>query len=563
MKLWDYFDITQHENDRRVISLRNRFLPLTITGLTGRYNGKAVELMAVRRLPAHFTLNSDFDFRTLSALDEPDRLTILLDTVELGRLVLSEQFEINRLASLERESGWQEIFRKQYEVNVLLLGDEVIRSDDRLAVGINFSSFENDRMQPEWLFGCTNKSEGQLLTSLRKVKPATLRFAVDKDTLLQLPAFGTMCCRVDADPLVAVDLTCLTDEAILAALEPLFAGCDLDDFDTVSVELNVALFCGTEPETIEVASSRIIGLSQKLRGRTAKTRIVVCGANPDDDFGMVWNRNLIAACAHAFDFWGITWRSPGPAGWASDASPTDMAVVYGREASRLCRIADKLFKDIPQPLARPIVVTGWRYLRASNDALTYRVCDRKADSFFYDSAFAILSADKRFKLILADHDVVFRNSASGTEAIGAYLMQLWNGRQAALIKVRSVRDEPFPTADSTGVPGLAEAGAIPEVQINATRSLDWKTVYLIVQNRHPKKRLLAKVHFAGLPDLAPVQAQIIRAGKYGGWLGKLFGSEDSLPTLHEIRMMPYRAMDHVNLDLPPLGIVAMRLEAGQ
>ena len=72
------------------------------------------------------------------------------------------------------------------------------------------------------------------------------------------------------------------------------------------------------------------------------------------------------------------------------------------------------------------------------------------------------------------------------------------------------------------------------------------------------RSLFARVHFAHLPDLRPTAARNLRGGS-GLRIARLFQPRVAAPVLKDVSLLRYRPMDHVNLDIPPLGMVSMTL----
>lgn len=228
-----------------------------------------------------------------------------------------------------------------------------------------------------------------------------------------LSLFFDLCRSVGAAPYLKADGEWFggeTDAALATLVGLLERGAAAGDFDQGWIELEV----GDEP-------GKAVAAAERLRARFPWIKIVFSGVELAQERSLRRFQDVLASCADAADAVGVPWRFPGPAGWESDASDADAAAIFGMGAGRLVRTTNRLFRDIPETLAKPMILTGWRYFRAPDERDPLRIQDRSADGFFYLSALASLAANSRFGLLLMDLPAVVRQGADGRvhEAIGA------------------------------------------------------------------------------------------------------------------------------------------------
>lgn len=554
MNLNDYFDIGAGREDGAAatgLTVVNRFYRVTVTGAAIAAGGETGPLVPEAGFPLVLENGGRARFNLPPGQREWTGATVRLTTAEFGVLSLGAVAAPNRLAALERTRSFFDIFRKEYEVNLLLDGDEVLRGGSPLSFGVNLESFDAAPDRPLWYDPAEMRLAKGLAETLRELNPAAVRFDIGSGRpAAVLSLFFDLCRSVGAAPYLKADGEWAggkIDAAIASFAGSLERGAAAGDFDQGWFELEV----GDEPE-------KAVAAAERIRARFPWMKIVFSCDAAAQERSLRRFQEILASCADAADAVGVPWRFPGPAGWESDASDADAAAIFGMGAGRLVRTANRLFSDIPEP--KPMILTGWRYFRAPDERDPLRTWDRPADGFFYLSALASLAANSRFGLLLMDLPAVVRQGADGRvhEAIGALVWRMASDRLETQLGWRSVRDEPLPNARCEGIPGLIEAGDVPDVMMSATRSLNRQRLHLLVQNLNPGKRLFARVHFAQLPDLRPTMARSLRGGN-GRRIAGLFLTRAAAPVLKDVSLPRYRPMDHVNLDIPPLGMVSMTL----
>ncbi len=554
MNLNEYFDICAERGNGATetgLTVVNRFYRVTITGAAIADGGATGQLIPKAGFPFVLENGGQARFNLPPWNGEWTGATVRLTTAEFGVLSIGAAAAPNRLAALERPRSFFDIFRKEYEVNLLLDGDEVLRGGSPLSFGVNLESFDAAPDRPIWYDPVEMRLTEGLVEMLRELNPAAVRFDIGSGRpAAVLSLFFDLCRSVGAAPYLKADGEWAggkIDAAIASFAGSLERGAAAGDFDQGWFELEV----GDEPE-------KAVAAAERIRARFPWMKIVFSCDAAAQECSLRRFQEILASCADAADAVGVPWRFPGPAGWESDASDADAAAIFGMGAGRLVRTANRLFSDIPEP--KPMILTGWRYFRAPDERDPLRTWDRPADGFFYLSALASLAANSRFGLLLMDLPAVVRQGADGRvhEAIGALVWRMASDRLETQLGWRSVRDEPLPNARCEGIPGLIEAGDVPDVMMSATRSLNRQRLHLLVQNLNPGKRLFARVHFAHLPDLRPTAARNLRGGS-GLRIARLFQPRAAAPVLKDVLLPRYRPMDHVNLDIPPLGMVSMTL----
>lgn len=554
MNLNEYFDICAERGNGAAetgLTVVNRFYRVTITGAAIADGGATEQLIPEAGFPFVLENGGQARFNLPPGNGEWTGATVRLTTAEFGVLSIGAAAAPNRLAALERQRSFFDIFRKEYEVNLLLDGDEVLRGGSPLSFGVNLESFDAAPDRPIWYDPVEMRLAEGLAETLRELNPAAVRFDIGSGRpAAVLSLFFDLCRSVGAAPYLKADGEWAggkIDAAIASFAGSLERGAAAGDFDQGWFELEV----GDEPE-------KAVAAAERIRARFPWMKIVFSCDAAAQERSLRRFQEILASCADAADAVGVPWRFPGPAGWESDASDADAAAIFGMGAGRLVRTANRLFSDIPEP--KPMILTSWRYFRAPDERDPLRTWDRSADGFFYLSALASLAANSRFGLLLMDLPAVVRQGADGRvhEAIGALVWRMASDRLETQLGWRSVRDEPLPNARCEGIPGLIEAGDVPDVMMSATRSLNRQRLHLLVQNLNPGKRLFARVHFAHLPDLRPTAARNLRGGS-GLRIARLFQPRAAAPVLKDVSLPRYRPMDHVNLDIPPLGMVSMTL----
>lgn len=450
----------------------------------------------------------------------------------------------NRIARLERPRSFFDFLKKEYEVNLLLDGDAILRSGEPLSFGVN--------LDMDWRESGGTTVQPKVLQLLRELKPTALRYEIGAD-FAWIEPYLTLCRMVSAAPYLSLDVSRFEVNALTPVLDELRKAKDVGDIETVYVELNVRGLISEADHSVETAAERVVNFSETLRAMDLERCLILSGVDLLENFSRLWFQNLISVCAYAVDRIGFNWTIPGGKAAPSDASATDSAVIYAAAVERLIRLTKKLYTDIPEPLTKPVVLTSWAYARPGKP-------NHRADAFYSATVLDALAAEPRFSIQCLDLSAMLTRGAKGDweETTTSFALRLNQNHFASRIGWRVVRDEPVPSVHSDGLPGIVDPFEVPDVAMSASRSSDRTKIRLTVQNRHPRKRLYLRVHFANLPEMRPTHAQVIRAGT-GAFPLRYFENQDSRPTLKSIAMPKYRPMDHVNIDLPPLGLIQMEL----
>lgn len=574
MQLQDFFEknIVPGSGTGSKITLVNRLFRVTVLSGVLKVNDETSDLQSESGYPFCWRRDETAVFRFASEGMAPavsDCLQVRLQTAELGLITIGAASESSVLKALDRPRPFFDFLRKDYEVNLLLDGDEAAPQRTQLGFGVNLAEIDADEERPIWLDSKQMTPAAGLAETLRRLNAETLRFNFEPGQSNTLTTAALELCRTaGAAPYFRIDAVRFSEADLDRLCGLLRTGMEQGDFQPAYLEIDVQGFFA-QPEgcgAVEAASERIRSFSDRFRDAVAGGKTLIGGLDGvralANDRMMLFYENLMAMAAHAVDFIGVSWLFPGPDGWATEASAVDSAAIFATGTERLKRLAAQLFADIPGPLAKPLVLTSWRYFRASDDPARYEIRPRQADGFYIVSVLNALSDDDRFRLQLMDLSALVRRTDTGAiaEGIGAMSLRLTAERFETRIAWRVVRDEPLPGARSEGIPGLVDALDAADVAMSATRSRDRKHVTLIVQNRHPKKRLYARVHFARLPDLRPVRARIIRAGDSNP-IRRFFAQNAAAPIFKELDLPRYRLMDHVNLDIPPQSMASMELRA--
>lgn len=362
-----------------------------------------------------------------------------------------------------------------------------------------------------------------LLPALSDLQPGVLRFpldSADRDVCLKF------CRENDCIPHAVCDL-CPDPEQIAV----------LADFPRRIIELETETDPGQLPAVAAAAAA--------VRAADPDAEILLPGMTlfGDEWFrAEEWNSALLRSCGEFCDALAIRW----------DHSVSGYDPSEGMET--VCRLAEdtrvmlarmrSVIREACSEKEPGIAITGFSLQKQGEIT--------KQDLFYHASVLNQLHSDDAVSIcevgpFFGEDGLVHEGFNSGLYE----LMLMFRDDQPVSMELehRESKRDKLPFTDWEGKP-------LPLTEVSASVSPAGDRLFLLICNRHSFRRAYVTVKFPMLRDMYPVQADLLE-----GKSALIYNDAEHPDGIYckEVKMRKYRAMDHVNLDVPQSGIVTMTL----
>ncbi len=407
---------------------------------------------------------------------------------------------------------------------------------------------------------------------IKELRPELLCFpwATSADTALQQQAylnFLQLCSRFEASPHVIFRLS---DMDLSQIPEIIRTGIESVPGKTWwqpqrTWELSLPGSVPAEETRRTALIDRIRSAAEMIKAADPQGILILPGTDPRTEKGRLWNEYLLQTCAHCLDQIGISNVFPGIKGWGGRDDKTAYALSCGLPDEFEALIRSLSAQAAAYSDGRPVklAVSPWAYFKQpANIPDRYETVYTKQDAFYFASVLnRIYHHTDRIGTAVAGFlfgPMGFIDSADGQywKTAPFHLFEMMHSRQKIALPPQTVKEKEVPSFTWDGIPGVANPQTIPYVDIHASRSEDGKQLFILVINRHPRKRALVRFDFMNLGMLRPVEATVLRAKRTGDTNTE---HRPEAVSRKEIKLRNYRAMDHVNLDIAPSGIGGMLL----
>ena len=573
----EYLKVSISTDPTDCVEITNHLFDLTIVSYEMWINGKKVDLSFCGKdncFPLFSEIGSTVRLSAPMPLSDQDDIKIGLNTVEIGRLSTG-----NRIPAPEKPQSkhkWRvlRLFARDFDEDLMVDSQAMIGRRENQTLGFSFFPFDNRQTYSLWFNSENAELQPAVVSMLKDVRPQSLGFRLPADfgrmetDDTALKCFLKLCKTLEASPHIRIDLDRYCGKEITEVAESAFGSLRSEDWWKPVWYFDFFVGDGFESGiSAEETANKISNLSERLRSLNPNIKIILTGADPSLGSAVRWNEEMVSKCCRKIDIFGIQWLFPGVKGWLRGKGPfeTESAAGYSAALDQALRITHGMLQNASPDQSIPIALSCWSYLRApSQNTADYRINFSKQDCFFHASQ--LNSIIRNSDLVsLAENGPLIGNlgliQVEGDRIWGSaayHLQKLYLDTREIVLKVATIRDKPMQTYSWSGIPGLIEGRDIPYIDVLATRSADASNLTLLVLNRHHRKRAHVRVSFRNFADLRPMEAKILRSGKFS------FQNTSSKPETVYCASVPlgkYKAMDHVNLDLPPYGIVSMTLTA--
>lgn len=572
-----YLEISIPTDQADCIEITNHLFDLTISSCEIWINGKKINPSLDKKdscFPLVSEMGSAIRISVPMSLSDQDDIKISLNTVEIGRLTTGNHLPEPEKPQSQHKWRFLRLFARDFDEDLMVDSQAIISRRENQTLGFSFFPFDNRQTYSLWFNLENAELQPAVVSLLKDIRPQSLGFRFQPDfgrsetDDIALKCFLKLCKTLEASPHLRIDLNHYCGKDIIEIAKSIFGLIQSEEWWTPIWYFDFFVGDGFESGILpEELANKINDLSKQLHSINPDTKIILTGADPSLGSAVRWNEDLITKCYRNIDIFGIQWLFPGVKGWLRGKSPFEMELAAGYSAAldQALRITHGMLQNVAPDQSIPIALSCWSYLRApSANAIDYRINFSKQDSFFHASQLNSIIRNSDI-VSLAEYGPLIGNlgliQVEGDRIWGSaayHLQKLYSDTQEIVLKVTAIRDKPVQTYSWSGISGVAEGRDIPYIDILATRSADASKLTLLVLNRNHRKRAHVRVSFRNFADMRPVEAKILRSGKFS------FQNTASKPEMVYCASIPlgkYKAMDHVNLDLPPCGIVSMMLTA--
>lgn len=438
-----------------------------------------------------------------------------------------------------------------YNTRLLVNSHEVISQTGQQLEGLFLSQdFEPAIDEAAW---------EKISALIRAVHPSVLRMerlTAGKDRLLQI------CLNQQISPQLVFDRT-ITDAELSRSVRELLGMFAPDDLwrpqRFYEIEMSRDDFPADDSdEAAQPILNRLHDLAALIREIDAEGQIILPGIAPfGNDFGRsaAWNRRMMESSP---DLLGIRWIYPDMSGWTFDEKSDGLECA--------CAFADD-FELMLRRLAAQVAETGSagkRVKAALNWGFGKNSPMTRQDVFYYAGVCRRIRKQPGLVglhccgplLDGGDMSLIALKSGNVWSSPAYEYFLLEKSAQKVTISVQPDAKKAPPVYNWPGIPGRVESRQISLLEASASRSLDGRTLFLNVQNRHPYRRAQVRVELLYCPPMRPLEAYLLRAKK-----NLDFNNVDHPRAVHyePIKLRRYPKMDHVNLDIAPSGFAGMLL----
>lgn len=568
------------DDNPRQIQIINNLSDLTVTGLTlwiDSVKTPASILSADKNIPFLFFLGEKLQLETEKDINQSVDMKVEITTLETGRLLTGNQISQSDKPIANHPWKLSQIFSQNYSEDLLINANDVLGRRENLQMGATFSGFESTAEKHFWLDSEINTFRPELIAALREISPKTLGYrlpiATENSQFEEhfFNAFLHACKTLESSPHIQIPIQDTTEtDGLVNIVQQTIGQVPGETWwsPVYWIDFSVKDWYENDLTLNDTRISHLKELSDALHRLNPLIKIILSGAIPDTGSAISWNEKLVAACADFIDAFGIQWIYPGPKGWFQGKPNFAMEMATGLSGAFNQAINSTLMmlQSASPDKIIPLAVSPWTFFKApAGNSESYQTESSKQD-IFYQAAIInhlLRNADRiclaEYGPVIGDAGFICHKDETIWRSADFYLQIMIKDVENTILRVKSFRDKELQTYEWSGISGLIDSRTITYVDILASRSNDASRIDLIVLNRHHRKRAMVRVNFPDFSEMRPLGARSLRSGKW-----TYHNSAENPEAVHcaTISMRKYKQMDHVNLDLPPCGIISMTLSSG-
>ncbi len=569
--------------DNRKIILRNNLFQLTLCELDVWVNGRRIEALlctdaeSVRineLLPVTWILHEQIEILTGQSLTGNDDVKVEIETVEAGRIIYGNKLVMPAIQKSAHSKRAFEFLHKSYEADLVIDAQEIrCRRKDQLC-GYALQWDDSSDTLSQWMDPKSGKLVEPVVSFIKELHPEVLCFHLTKrdekgsfDKSFQ--NFLQLCSNLETSSHIVLDTENFDQTKIPEIVR--------------SVKDQLSPKQWWQPKRIwELSAGRLAGIDDQQRSNLAEQIrltaesikaadpdgiLILPAADPRSVTGRQWNEMLLQQCINLIDQIGISRIFPGPKGWVGNDTDINFDLACGLPAefeALIQRLSAQIETFSAEKKIR-IAITPWSYFKQpSAEFDSYHSVYTKQDAYYFASVMnRILSNSDKVGIaetgfLFGPMGLIESTGGNTWKTAPFHFFEMIHSLQNVILNPKTIKNRSIPSFNWAGLPGVADPQDIPYLDILASRSEDGTKLFLLVLNRHPRKRALVRFSFMNLADMHPIEAKVLRAKSRNS-----ANTSDHPESVFckEIALRDYKFMDHVNLDIAPAGIAAMLLSS--
>lgn len=560
------------------ILIQNRLFQLTIWYQGIRINGKIVkswlqkdgaDILALDQSPFLWELHQTICIRTEEDISLEDDLKVEIETEETGRLMIQNRSPLIDISKSSHVKKLTDLWKRNYSTDLIADAVDVCSRKQALQTGYAFQIDKSTDTISQWMDLESGKIFEWVIPLIKGLHPKTLSYRrhLSNQDPLQKTAFQNflhICWEIEATPHVILPLSQTESFNLPDAIAEVIEA--MPNKPWWNAQRIWEISCSGL--TLQQSTERINKLREAaeiIKSKDPDATLILPGSDSRFSDGRQWNEKMLESCIEWIDQIGISSIFPGPKGWIENYANASYDHACGLPAefdSLLKRISIQLESlDLHKKVR--IAISPWSYFKQfASDQDAYHSNFTKQDAFYYQSVNNIIQKNGE-RLGVVESGFLFgpmgmieSNQGKYWKTVPYLLFSINCLHQNLILNIKTLPGKGIPAFHWSGIPGAAEAQSIPYLDTLFSRSENGKKMTLIILNRHPEKRALVRVNFMNFPDMRPIEAKVLHAKS------KLSANTFENPEAvfcKEIPMRNYKPMDHVNLDIGPIGIAMMTL----
>ncbi|MHC1773337.1 MAG: alpha-L-arabinofuranosidase C-terminal domain-containing protein [Flexilinea sp.] len=562
--------------DNRKIVLGNKLFQLTLCELDVWINGRRVEalLCTDKPLPVIWTLHEQIEILTGQAITDNDDVKVELETIEAGRIIYGNKLVMPAIQKSTHSKRFLEFLHKSYDIDFVIDAQDIRCRRDDLLCGYALEWNDSSDTRSRWMDPISGKIHESVVSLIKEIHPEVLRFRLtkwDEESIFDVSFqnFLQLCSNLETSSHIVLDTKNFDLTKFLEIIRSVK--------DQISPkpwwqpkriwELSAGRQAGIDDQQCSNLVEQLRQTAESIKAADPDGILILPAADPRSETGRQWNERLLQQCINVIDQISISRIFPGPKGWVGDDTDLnfDLACGLPAEFEALIRNLSSQIDAYASEKKIPVAVTPWSYFKQPADGFDgYHTVYTKQDAFYFASVMnrILRNTDKigvvETGFLFGPMGLIESTGGKAWKTAPFHFFGMIHSLQNVVLNPKTIKNQPIPSFNWTGIPGIADPQTIPYLDILASRSEDGTKLFLLVLNRHPRKRALVRFNFMNLADMHPIEAKVLRTNNRNS--ANTVDHPDSV-FCKEIALRDYKFMDHVNLDIAPAGIAAMLLSS--
>ena len=560
------------------IQLQNFLFQLTIYDQRVRFNGKTIksflqkdgiDILDLDQNPLNWELHQTIRIRTEEKVSLNDNLKVEIETEEAGRLVIHNRAYLEGIPKTSHIKKLSDLWRRNFSADFVADAMDVCNRQQDLQFGYAFQIDQSAKTISQWMDLETGKIHEWVIPIIKDLHPKTLSYRwnpANKDPLQKTAFlnFLRICSEIEASPHIVMPLSQKEPSNLPGTIKEVIEAISSKPW-WIPQRIWEISCTGLDSQPSQEKINLLRKNAELIKTIDPVSTLILPGLDPIFSDGRQWNEKLFETCNEWIDQIGVSNILPGPKGWSGSDGNVDFDQACGLPQefdAWIKRISIQLETLDPHKTVK-IAINPWCYFKQSAlEKSFYNSSYEKQDAFYYQSINNIIRKNTcRLGVVEAGFlfgpmGMIESDQEKHWKTVPYILFSMNRSLQNMILNSKTLPGKEIPSFQWAGIPGIAESQSIPYLDGLFSRSEDGKILTLIVLNRHPRKRALVRINFMNFPDMHPTEAKVLRAKNR---FSTNTGENPEAVFCKEISIRNYKPMDHVTLDIGPIGIALMTL----